>query len=664
MSFDLNATTPLVIPKRRRFWRVWFFLLAVPLGAAALWAWHSGFRLSQLWAQAGDRTLLTLEVDRGDVDVYVTENGSLESANNATVRCKVEALIGQVGGAAGPGAQGGARGSQGSGGGAAGQGGAQGTSGQPGQGGQGQPQQPQPKAQPKGQPGARKPIGQVDANPKADSGTAAGSGVAAGGEMAAGGGAGASAGGAGASGTTTTIPAATKPVIRSFTYQVVPHVPLRPKVAPVAQPKAPVIDPTMMTGGGRGGQPMTPEKPGSTRIISILPEGTRVRAGAVVCELDSSAFKDELQAQLIRYLQAKAWVEQAKAILAVNEITLREYRDGIYPQDAQLIRQYVKTCEIEFERAQRNSAWSKDVHQKGFRATAQLNADLLALQQAEIALREAKGMRERLETYTAPKLIKTLEAKNEAIKSDKLAQEEAFQKEAERKQKLEAMVANCTLRAPRDGIVVYANQANAWGRVESQIDEGVTVREGQPIFHLPDPNRMQVKAKINETKVAQIHSGMPTLIRVDAFPDRPLWGTVSEVTPIPAPNGAVSDVRIYYAVVRIEGGFDALRPGLSAEVDFHIETRRDVTRVPLQAIRAVDGRSFAAVPTKTSTPSDPRPSWRWVPVKLGLSDDSHAEVLSGLQPGDQVIANPKALPAPPGKPSRTTVARTSLGLGE
>ncbi|MGE5294334.1 MAG: efflux RND transporter periplasmic adaptor subunit, partial [Solirubrobacterales bacterium] len=172
------------------------------------------------------------------------------------------------------------------------------------------------------------------------------------------------------------------------------------------------------------------------------------------------------------------------------------------------------------------------------------------------------------------------------------------------------------------------------------------------------------KAKINETKVAQIHSGMPTLIRVDAFPDRPLRGIVSEVTPIPAPNGAVSDVRIYFAVVRIEGGFDELRPGLSAEVDFHIETRRDVTRVPLQAIREVDGRSFAAVQIKTSNPSDSRPSWRWVPVKLGLSDDSHAEVLSGLQPGDQVIANPEALPAPPGKPSRTTVVRASLGPRE
>ncbi len=38
------------------------------------------------------------------------------------------------------------------------------------------------------------------------------------------------------------------------------------------------------------------------------------------------------EAQQIRYLQAKSWVEQAKSILDVNEISLREYQEGIYPK--------------------------------------------------------------------------------------------------------------------------------------------------------------------------------------------------------------------------------------------------------------------------------------------------------------------------------------------
>ena len=114
---------------------------------------------------------------------------------------------------------------------------------------------------------------------------------------------------------------------------------------------------------------MDDEKPGSTRIISILPEGQRVTKGQIVCELDSSAFADELQAQLIRYAQAEAWHEQAKAILEVSLITLREYRDGIYPQDLQLIRQYITTCRIEKERATSTAKWSREITDKGLRTS-------------------------------------------------------------------------------------------------------------------------------------------------------------------------------------------------------------------------------------------------------------------------------------------------------
>ena len=94
----------------------------------------------------------------------------------------------------------------------------------------------------------------------------------------------------------------------------------------------------------------------------------------------------------------------------VNEITLREYRDGIYPQDVQLIRHYIHTCQIEKDRVERNLAWSRDMLKKGFRTPFQIKGDELALQQATIALTEAQGMLERLTKFTGPKIIKSLQA--------------------------------------------------------------------------------------------------------------------------------------------------------------------------------------------------------------------------------------------------------------
>jgi multidrug efflux pump subunit AcrA (membrane-fusion protein) len=387
------------------------------------------------------------------------------------------------------------------------------------------------------------------------------------------------------------------------------------------------------------GQEMT----GSTRIISILPQGTSVHEGDVVCEFDASAYRQEVQSQKIRYLQAKAWVDQAQSLLEVSEISLREYRDGICPQDAQLIHQYVRTCEMERERATRNHQWGKDTFAKGYYSSVQLKADALTLQQAEMALHEARGMLVRLEKFTAPKLIKALEAKVEAIRADRFTQEAAFELEKQRLERLEKVVENCSLRAPRDGIVVYVNPTDRRGQADTQIQEGLTVREGQAIFSIPDPRVMQVRARINESKVALIHKGQPVLVRVDAFPDRPLRGTVGDITAIPAPVTRSSDVKIYFAVIKIEDGFVGLRPGLSAEVDFYVDTHNQVTRVPLQAVRKVGGKTFVAVKPAAA---DARPPWTWVPVALGQSNATHAEVLSGLRPGDRVIAEPERLPAP------------------
>lgn len=306
---------------------------------------------------------------------------------------------------------------------------------------------------------------------------------------------------------------------------------------------------------------MDEEKPGSTRIVDIVPEGTRVNAGDVVATLDGSAYQDEEQAQLIRYLQAKSYVEQANAILEVNQITLKEYRDGIYPQDVQLVRNYIQTCQLEKDRLTRTVKWSRDMHEKGFRTQFQVHGDELALERAVIALGEANGILERLIKQTGPKIIKSLEANVRAVQSDKLTQDAAFSLEDQRLKRIRRNIENCTVRAPGSGIVVYANDANRWGQVTAPIDQGVTLRQDQPIFRLPDPLNMRVKARINESKVTMIHSGQAAQIVIDAYPGRPLRGTVGEVTAISTPLNA-SDVRVYYANVSIDKGFENLRPGL------------------------------------------------------------------------------------------------------
>jgi HlyD family secretion protein len=689
MSNQLHLGGEIILdrPKTRR--PIWGYLtmLATLLSVGgAIWAWESGYRPPFLSTHRPEMDLGLFEVDRGDVTEYIVENGSLESATNTVVRCEVEALMGMIGGMTGAGgisgtSRSGSTSSSGS-----GQGGSGTTGGQSGGGTSGG------SAGGGGSQGAAT----AKANSKAEaSKKRSGSGGSGSSSASSGGGSSGSSGGSisgpssssGSSGTassdtSTTGTGSGKPVIRSFTYAVTPHTPLRgasTKSTTTTAAKSTQSDQATggggSGGGGRGGQGMgggrggrgggnmfEEEKPGSTRIVSILAEGTHIQKGQLVCELDASSFQDELKAQLIRYVQAKSWVDQARAILEVNEITLREYRDGIYPQDLQLIRQYIQTCRMEKERAERNLTWSRDMAKKGFRTTAQLKADQLNDQQARIALQEAEGMLERLEKFTGSKIIKSLEAKVKAIEADKKNQEASFQLEQQRRDRLQKNINNCTLRAPEDGILVYVNQTNGWGRVIQQIDQGVTVREGQPIFQLPDPKHMRVKARINETKVGHIKTGQEALIKVDAFPERPMHGTVAEVTAISTPvNGPFSDVRIYYASVNIDEGFEDLRPGLTAEVFFRTDTRFGVTRVPIQAIRVIDGKHYVAV-HEPSRQAEQNPSWRWKRVELGLSDPDFVEVISGVKQGDQVVANSRSLPAPESMPEKQAEGSTVASL--
>ena len=98
-------------------------------------------------------------------------------------------------------------------------------------------------------------------------------------------------------------------------------------------------------------------------------------------------------------------------------------------------------------------------------------------------------------------------------------------------------------------------------------------------------------------------------------------------------------MRIYYANVDITEGFDDLRPGLSAEIMIDIESRHDVTRVPIESIRWVGGRSYVALHDRSAGEAAEDP-WRWQPIEIGLSDPDYAEVLKGLKAGDRIVARP------------------------
>ena len=161
------------------------------------------------------------------------------------------------------------------------------------------------------------------------------------------------------------------------------------------------------------------DKPGATYIVEILPEGTPVKKGDVVCRLDKASFEDELKSQQIRYIQAKAVVDQVNSMLEVNKMTLREYREGTLPLDIQTLKSYRETCKVATKQSKEALEWGRVMSKKKLRTPAQLSADESQFNQAVIIEAEAELMEKRLINFTSLKNIR-LEAKIEANRADLL----------------------------------------------------------------------------------------------------------------------------------------------------------------------------------------------------------------------------------------------------
>ncbi len=376
---------------------------------------------------------------------------------------------------------------------------------------------------------------------------------------------------------------------------------------------------------------------GQTTIISILPEGTHVTKGQLVCQLDSSALEDNLKNQKIATLGAEAAYQNAKLTREVAEIAVIEYVEGVYKQDLETAKGEIALADSERKRAEDRLAWSNRMYEKGYVSKAQNIADKVSLEQKIFAFEQAQTTLNVLEKYTRDKTIKELKSEVEKTRSDELAKQQTWQLEKDKEAKLEKQIANCKLLAPGNGLVVYANDPTRFGGSnQPQIEEGAAVRERQKIFSLPDISHMRVNTKVHESMIDRITRGLRARIRVDSFPDEVLTGSVQDVAPLPDPTSFFSsDVKVYTTHVTIEKGLTGLRPGMSAQIEILVTELENVLDVPVQAVLEYGGKDHVAVKNPNG--------YEWRDVALGISNDKLVEVKKGLKSGEVVALNPIAL---------------------
>jgi HlyD family secretion protein len=376
---------------------------------------------------------------------------------------------------------------------------------------------------------------------------------------------------------------------------------------------------------------------GQTTIIMIKPEGTPVKQGEVVCLLDSASLRDQLVNQKITTKSAEANYENAKLTREVAEIAVVEYVEGIFKQDEQTVDGEIKLAEADLSRSEDRLAWAERMYSKGYVSKAALTSEQQTLKKARFALEQAQSKRKVLLEYTKSKTIKELKSEVEKTRSDELAKKATWELEVGKEKKLERQIAACEIKAPADGLVVYANDpSRAFGSNQPQIEEGATVRERQKIFSLPDISRMQVNTKVHESQIDKLAKGMKAKIRVDAFASETLEGTVTDVAPLPdSTNFFSSDIKVYTTKVRIDNPLSGLKPGMTAEVEILVDRKTDVLTVPVLAVLQFHGKDHVSKRIEDQ--------FVQTEVELGVSNEAYVQIVKGVSEGDVIAMSPMSL---------------------
>ncbi len=395
---------------------------------------------------------------------------------------------------------------------------------------------------------------------------------------------------------------------------------------------------------------------GQTTLISILPEGTRLRQGDQVVVLGSAALQDQLIRQMSATERAKWAYENAKLKREVAQIGVLEYKKGIYPSAKSELQNEIKMAEIGVRRGKARLERTllarqklNDVLARG--GGAKTSGDILAeldiqdrldsaersALSAELSLASAQGKLDLLENSTKTKTLKERKDEVQRAQSDELAKDQTWRLEKTKEVKLKREISDCRILARTDGIIQYATDPTRSGAVA--IVEGATVRERQVLFRIFDPNSpLLVTVKIPEPQVARIRSGMKVWVLVESFPQEICTGTVTDVALFAdrGRSGSTPAERLFTTKTKLDSGSTNLRPGMAARVTIPLAERDNALTLPVSAVLRLAGKDQVAV-RKTGG------GFAWRDVTLGDWNDTFVEIKQGLKPGEYVALRPVEL---------------------
>jgi HlyD family secretion protein len=412
------------------------------------------------------------------------------------------------------------------------------------------------------------------------------------------------------------------------------------------------------------------EVEGRNTIIWLVEEGRQVDKGDLLVELDSSRFEQSRMEQVLRVeasegtwvqarenldvlrTQSESDIQDASLALKFAKLELDKFEEGDSRQQLQQAEADITIAREELQRAQQKVDWSRRLAEQGYLTRIELEADELAARRRELDLQLAEGKKTVLTEFTfamtrerlasdirkAERNLARIQRKAASdivrAESELRTRESEFERQKQRLDRILEMIRKCRITAPSGGMVVYATtvQGRRWDR--EPLASGVEVVERQDLIFLPAKSEMMAVIQIPESSLPKLSTGLPARIRVDAMPGEEFEGTLARIAILP--NSAQSwlnpDLKVYDGDVFLRSANEALRPGMSCEVEIRVDHYAEAVYVPLQCVIRIDNQPTVFV----VEPGGPRPRT----VQTGLDNNRMVHIVAGLQGGERVLLAP------------------------
>jgi hypothetical protein len=326
------------------------------------------------------------------------------------------------------------------------------------------------------------------------------------------------------------------------------------------------------------------------KIARLIDEGTVVDSGQFVAGLDQSAVEELLvqaREQLEKSLRS---LEDAKIDTNINLSNLRDelINGKVSMEEKQLI-----------------------VNQSIYESPSVKRQSALDLERAE------RKYQQDIKNFD-------LKKKQDVFKVQRALDD--VQKQRERVNDIEKLIAALDVKAPQAGMVIYGTD-----RFGNKIKVGSTVSLWAPqIAQLPDLATMISKTYINEIDISRLKVGQVVKVGIDAFPDKSFDGKVTTVANIGQvlPGG---DSKVFEVTVKVMGSDSELRPAMTTSNVITTDVLDSVMFIPLESVFKNDSLQYVIARHKGKL--------RKQIVDLGPMNENHVVVLSGVEENDEVLLN-------------------------